>query len=423
MAVRPRWLARLISLFAVAAVMAGALSVGQAAAFPTPVAAWPAGCDTKQKVAFLDFPEAAVGGQSSLESMEPSLRALAQIWPVKRLRFRLLTAPFDTSGPGVDAVVNELETRVDYLEAHGFNRIGLPAYSAFLAPFIHGTAGSLGGVPLETRHPNSVFVTINNGTSATEDPVEAGNVFRFYDIPSNNQLASPAIDDLITGSGEMLILYQDNDVASADVKANFETIAAGLGITVTSVAIDYNGSNFDSGDLTSAAAAIDALPAGSLVVHIVNGVPSIQDQYVTDALAAGGIFVDHSSNGPIRHFAGNYFPSLSVPVPVEFGYSTADRPSWQSTKAGFPTSYADWFNDGRQKLYMDAFGFLAKCGKFHGILDGFLKFDAGGTRINKQYERVYFPANSTTLTPGERFDNPRWYDDQYNWDWNAVFGE
>ena len=400
----------------VAALSATVLASTKALVAPSPAAAWPGGCQTKQKVAFIGFP-----GINGLEDMQAPLRSLRKLWPVKALAFRYTTSPLTFSGPGLDTLVDEVEARVNYLEAHGFNRIGLPSVSSFLVPFIYGTGGSLGGVNLQTRHPNTVFVTINNGTSAVDDLAAASNVFRFVDVPSSNDSLEPAIDALVGPSGQLLILYQEGDAVSESVRDQYLAIAGNLGITSTAMAMTYNGSDFDE-DMPAAKSALDALPAGSLVVHAVNGNPNVQDAYETSALNAS-IFVDSSTNGAIRHFGGNFFPSTGLPVALEFGYSPVDQPTWQSTRAGFPTNYQNWFDDQRSKGYMDAFGFLAKCGKFHGILDGFLRFDEGGTRINLQLERVYLPADSLTFTPAERIDNPRWDAEQYAWDWNAVFGE
>lgn len=405
-----------IVALAIALIAAGGLATGRAVVGPSPVAAWPGGCQTQQKIAFIAFP-----GQEGLEQMQAPLRELRELWPVRKLKFRYLDAAPDNSPAGVDAIVDELEARVDYLEANGFKRIGLPTYSYVLAPFINGTAGSLGGVNLQTRHPNTVFVTMRNGTDATEDPAAAGNVFRFLDVPSYDTSLELSVDDLVGPAGEMLILYQSADVVSESVRDQYLDLATDLGITASAMALTYDGFDFDT-DMPAAKAALDALPAGSLVVHITNSDPSYMDLYETSAIGAG-IFVDESTNGPIRHFAGNFFPLGKIPVALELGYQAFDRPSWQSTRAGFSDKLGEWRNDFREKLYMEAFGFLAKCGKFNGILDGFLRFDEGGTRIDKVLERVYLPAGSAELAYGERIDNPRWYDEQAAWDWDAVFGE
>ena len=413
---RPR--ARFISLFVTAAIAAGLLSSAQALVAPSTASARPAGCDHRQRIAFIGLPDS-----SGLEDMEAPLRKLREIWPARRLAFRYMTSPQDFNGAALDTIVNELETRVTNLESNGFKRIGLPSRSVLLEPFIYGTAGSLGGVNLQTRHPNTTFVTMNVGTAAVDDLDAAGNLFRFLDVPSGNDSTALAVDNLLGPAAEMLILYQSDDPASENVRDSYLQLASDLGITATQSSVGYDGFDFDALDLEQAAQAIDSLPAGSLVVHIANGVATIQDDYVAAALTDGHIFVDESSNGSIKHFAGNFAPSVSVPVVVEYGYQTVDRPSWQSTRAGFSDRYSVWFNDPRQKLYMDAYGFLARCGKFNGILDGFLRFDEGGTRINKQLERVYLPANSLTFTPGEKIDNERWYDDKYAWNWDEVFGE
>jgi len=174
-------------------------------------------------------------------------------------------------------------------------------------------------------------------------------------------------------------------------------------------------------DEAAAASAIAALPAGSVVVHVANG--AHQEAYTLSGISDGGIFVASSNNGPIRHFAGNYFPEAStIPVPLELGYALVDNPSRITERIGFPTHYDAWLVDPRQKLYIEAYGFLAKCGRFDGVLDHFLAFDAGGTRIQKQLEQSYLPANSLVPTWGVRIDNNRWYTEQVAWPWVQVFG-
>jgi len=416
MPVYPRPRARLLSLLTAAVVVASFLSATTALAPPS-VAAKPAGCDSRQKIAFIAFP-----GAEGLEQMQAPLRELREIWPARKLGFRYMTSAFDTSPSGIDTVVDELETRVDNLEANGFKRIGLPSISAFLAPFIYGTAGSLGGQTIQQRHPNTTFVTMNPGTSAVDDIAAAGNVFRFIDVPSIIEATSLAVDNLVTGSGQMLIVFQNGDAVSESVRNQFLQIATDLGLTASSAAVDYNGSQFEDADMDLANLGVDTLPAGSLVVHVVNGDPTITEAY-RSAAELRTMFRASSTNGPIRHFAGNFFPSSSIGGVLELGYQLVDRPSWQSTRAGFPSRYVDFQNDPRQKLYMDAYGFLARCGKFNGILDGFLRFDAGGTRINKELQRIYLDGGSTDISYGQRIDNERWYDDKVVWNWDQVFGE
>ncbi len=72
-------------------------------------------------------------------------------------------------------------------------------------------------------------------------------------------------------------------------------------------------------------------------------------------------------------------------------------------------------------LYLEAYGWLANCGVFNGILDGFLAFDSGGNRISFQLQEGFIPANSLAFATGQRQSNPRWYTDQYPWNWNVVF--
>jgi hypothetical protein len=405
-----RWLSVVIASL----VIASLLVTGKSLVAPSAADARPAGCQSKQSIAFIGLP-----GVDNLGPMVSPLKKLRNLWPVQRLQFRYLTSAQDFDGPELDTIVNELESRVDNLESLGFNRIGLPSRSLLLQPFIHGTAGSLGGQTIEQRHPDTVFVTMNNGTSATEDPVAASKVFRFLDVPSNSAGTTLNFGSMFGVSGQMLIIYQASDLPAEDIRDDYLQLATDLGVIATTAPVDFDGSNFNAADLADAGNAVLNLPVGSVVVHIVNG--ALSDQYAADATANSTIFYDNS--GQIRHFGGNFFPTNGIAVQLELGYQLVDRPSWQATRAGFPSRYRPFYDDPRQKLYMEAFGFLAKCGTFNGILDGWLRFDEGGTRINKELERIYLARFETTVSFGDRVDNERWYDDKVAWDWDQVFGE
>jgi hypothetical protein len=355
-------------------------------------------------------------GQDEMEA--PLLQLKSQTWPAKSLQFQYTT----NDGSDMAALVNEVEARVTALEASGVKRIALPSYSRFLVPFIHGTgpdSGSLGGVNLKTRHPNSVFVTINNATDAVDDPVAASNVFRFLDVPSFNALSDLALSSVLGTGGSVLVLYEAGDAVAESVRDGYLAQASLLGAPASTVALTFDG-DYDA-DQAAAKAAVDALPSGSVVVHVPNGVNG--EAYTLSGLA-GGIFVAASVTGPISHLAGNYYPVITtIPVPLAVGYSLVDRPSLLTERLGFAVDYDAWLADPRTKQYIEAYGWLAKCGRFDGVFDHLLQFDAGGTKINFEYEQLVIPAGSLTLTAvGRPIENPRWSAERFAWDWKTVFG-
>jgi hypothetical protein len=113
-----------------------------------------------------------------------------------------------------------------------------------------------------------------------------------------------------------------------------------------------------------------------------------------------------------------------LPVDLELGQSLVWNPSQITEGLGLPTKYEEWVNDPIVQsvaLYLEEYTWMATCGKSPGLLDGFLAFDAGGTSVQFQLERSYFPAGSLTFATGERRSNPRWYSGQVALDTVALF--
>jgi hypothetical protein len=335
-------------------------------------------------------------------------RATRVRWlPGERAEFHYLTTSLAGNLSNLDAVVDELESEVDTLQSQGFNRIGLPPRSSLLQPFILGSAGSLGGIDIDTRHPGVVFTVTNPGTTAV-DSSQADSVFRFLDVPTSGDLVTQ-VEPLLGPSGTFLLVHQYGDVVSESVRDAFVSVAATLGTTVQTAPVTFDGSHFDPTALASARTQLLALVAGSIAVHIVNG--ALTAEYTTDALAAD-LFVDGAG---VRHFAGNYYPSEPLPVALEYGQSLVWNPSRTTEALGLPTKYEDWVDDSTTQsvaLYLEDYIWMATCGATDGLLDGFLEFDAGGTSIQFQIQRLYEAAGTTTAVTGERRSNPRWYTDQ-----------
>jgi hypothetical protein len=361
------------------------------------------------KVAMIGLP-----ADYGLTNAQPLIQQLDnETYPVSALEFHYLTTSVDID---LDAAVDELEAQVVALKNRGFYRIGLPARSTLLAPYFDGSAGSLGGVDIDTRHPGVVFTVTNLGTS-TVDSSHADSVFRFLDVPTLNNIVGQ-VEPILGASGTFLIVYQPGDVVSEQIRDSYIAAATTLGRSYQAIGVPFLGPDFSAPALADARTAVLALAAGSLVVHIVNG--ALMDTYTADALTAD-LFVQGAG---VRHFGGNYFPSVPLPVDFELGQSLVWNPSPITEGLGLPTKYEEWVNDPIVQsvaLYLEEYAWMATCGTSPGLLDGFLAFDAGGTSIQFQLERAYLPTGSQTITTGERRSNPRWYSDQAPLDTTALF--
>jgi hypothetical protein len=215
-----------------------------------------------------------------------------------------------------------------------------------------------------------------------------------------------------------LIVYQQGDAVSESARDSYISAATTLGRPVQAIGVPFFGPDFDASALAAARTALLALAAGSLVVHIVNG--TLTDTYTADALSAD-LFVQGAG---VRHVGGNYSPSMPLPVDFELGESVVWNPSPITESLGLPTKYEEWINDPTVQsvaLYLEEYAWMATCGTSPGLLDGFLAFDAGGTSIQFQLERLYYPAGTLTFTSAERRSNPRWYSDQVPLDTAALF--
>lgn len=362
------------------------------------------------KVAFIGLPS-----DYDLANAQPLIQQLDnETYPVSALEFHYLTTPVDVAH--LDAAIDELEAQVVALKNRGFYRIGLPVYSFLLAPYFDGSAGSLGGVDIDTRHPGVVFTVTNLGTSSV-DSTHADSVFRFLDVPTLNDIVGQ-VEPVLGAAGTFLIVYQQNDAVSESIRDSYIAAATTLGRSYQAIGVPFIGPDFDAAALTTARTAVLALAAGSVVVHIVNG--ALTDTYTADALAAD-LFVQGAG---VRHFGGNYFPSAPLPVDLELGENLVWNPSQITEGLGLPTKYEEWINDPIVQsvaLHLEQYAWMATCGTSPGLLDGFLAFDAGGTSIQFQLERSYIPAGGLTVAVGERRSNPRWYSDQVPLDTTALF--
>jgi hypothetical protein len=148
------------------------------------------------KVAFIGLPS-----DYDLTNAQPLIQQLDnETYPVSALEFHYLTTSVDID---LNAAVDELEAQVVALKNRGFYRIGLPVRSTLLAPYFDGSAGSLGGVDIDTRHPGVVFTVTNLGVHRRQP---ADSIFRSRCL---HQRHRGQIEPLL-GPPAHLIVYQQN---------------------------------------------------------------------------------------------------------------------------------------------------------------------------------------------------------------------
>lgn len=358
------------------------------------------------KIAFIGFDDA---GSQLGPMMQPILDAQTKLWPndAKITFYSLHFGNADVDPTALNALINQVESLVQTLKDQGYRKIVLPDRSTFLAPFILGTGGSL-TVPIDVRHSQVAFGTVCPGTTAVD---QAPNVFRFCDtkVDSLSNLYS-----LVAPGGQILVLFQTADAPSDNVRQTVQAQAGQLSITYSEQGIAFNGTNFSASDLSAAANQIASLPSGSVVVHAVNG--ALTANYTADALTQGQIFVP-----TVTHYAGNFFPSQTLPVDLQLGVSAVSKPSLELEELGFPISEPAFSNDPRAHLYIEVLGWITNQGKFFGVDDHHLQFDQFGTRIAYEIEDLYVPANTLDIAETNLRQNPRWLAERFPWSWSSVF--
>ncbi|QKF94063.1 hypothetical protein QKU48_gp0605 [Fadolivirus algeromassiliense] len=351
-------------------------------------------------------------GDGTISNTVTMLKKASLKWPVKAVEFRFLDAADGGDENSINNAVGLVESYVLELKLKGFKRFILPSQSTTLAPYLLGTAAGLGNVPFHIRHSDVIAAVYNPGTPVVD---QIPNVWRFVDTYTDGDgaLTLSCISSYFQGDGTMLILYEDNDVVSDFYRQLYEDVAAALSKTYQSIAIPFNGTNFDF-TTPNVLTAINTLAAGSIIIHIPNG--GHEAQWGTDGTVAG-IFISSNGNGPLTHWGGNYAPAtVSVPVDIVLGCVSSQTPgaSCDAVELGFSSNWDDYLASKGLWLvgtgYFQAFAWLATCGKYCGD-DNRLKFSRGGTLIGMFILDSLVKANTTVTTISQIRINPRWIDE------------
>jgi len=164
---------------------------------------------------------------------------------------------------GIDAVVDELEDIVNDMKSLGIKKIMMQLGSPETAPFIEGSAGSLGGVHSDIRHPDVTFAANRQGTSSVDN---AQNWYRTgIDFKTTGILTIPVVLPDVTGiiPQPQFIVGTDESLAVEQFVDNYVNGATTAGYAVIVINMGWTGTGFNN--LNALGAAIDAAPLESRV--------------------------------------------------------------------------------------------------------------------------------------------------------------
>lgn len=328
---------------------------------------------------------------------------------------------------GIDAVVAEIESVVTDMKSRGISQIIVDTTSPEIEPFIEGTAGGLGGVHSDIRHPDVTFSAVLQGTSAVDSAINwyrLGSDFQTPGIVNPGVLLPPT-----TSPGATFILATDGSVALSDATDTYVDAAAAAGYTTVLVDLGWNGTTSHFDNMAALDTALSSASPGSRVGLSV----SAQDGFVRwDALTRQGIdspSVFDSSNANVGYFGINYIPVdlgdplLAAAIPVDLNYGVESVSELVADPAGvnpllvalgYPAdqsgalAYDGATYGGSGIASAQAFAWFATCGQQN--LDARYKVDADGRKVD-YYVRDRFQPAGTTFFDLERSNlrtNPRW---------------
>jgi hypothetical protein len=336
-----------------------------------------------------------------------------ETYPSKTLKYEYIPRATDET---LNVAVNKLEETVAKWYCKGYRYINLPNQTLLTQNWALGTAGDLGGVGASIRWPEATFVVENSGFpllgSAGTD-----NIFRLTDVPTTNDpsLLVFNINSRIQGAGQVFFVFESNDPTAVDIKDNYKAAltAAIPGLVFNELPVTFDGTNFDQAALNAAAAFIDATaPAGdvSVIAHDPNGLHITE--YRNQALAAG-LFSDFG--GRATAFGANFAPSVdsgTVPVDIPTGLNPVTAvPSDYLASLGLPLemqAFQTVILVSYLVDYLEAYVWMATCGKTEGILDKNLKFDSNRSRIAYWLAEQVVPADTLTAITTGFVQNGRW---------------
>jgi len=313
--------------------------------------------------------------------------------------------PLADDDSNLNAVVDSFEAAINKLISKGCHYILISGKSSFIAPWIRGTGGNLGGFNLQQRHGNVFFMLTNIGTDAYKE-IGLTNCGKLLDTFNYGNLLSTYLKSNITGKGSLLFIFENGDLASESIKNNYAAAAATAGLKFSAFPINFVGSNFNPADLAAALIRINALPAGSIVAIAVNSEPSHQN-----SLSAQFNWAGVTSN---PKFVGANFGPLTVSVPVDIFF-----PSVPSISPFFPPfiikNLGNYFSNTTgniaNELFIEGMGYFdaLACHEIYYGFDGRSRFDSFNSYVNYWIGETVIRAGTFISTfSGIPIENPRW---------------
>lgn len=344
-----------------------------------------------------------------LSPMIPYIERLAQQVPAEALTFNVI--PETTT-------VDELESMVRDYVAQGYNYVGMPTKADLIEQFLTGNGGSLGGIPVTERWPNTLFMVQDYSLGDTD----YDNVFDFTDINSltDDSLMKYNLTRSTKNAGRVYVVYQGNGepiTTNLANQAREDFREMGIQADFYEVGAPWTGQvegNFDEVAMRNAAndisMSIPPHPADSTIIHIVRWFDA--EKYTQEAIQAG-LFSDFDNRVSHYSFQNEYYP-IKTPLPVDLQIGripVIGVPSMEAHSIGVPLEPGAYYSFPYLLSYLDSYLWAANCGRTNGINDKQLKFDRTGTRISYFLADYYIPKGTLEIRSGPLYFNPRWFNE------------
>lgn len=372
------------------------------------------------KVGFIRSAESHAAAPSTVTLIDN----LTEFFPVDTLEHVTL----QNTLPDIDAVVDELEAAVNDMKSRGFDKIMIEAFSTHTAPFIEGSAGSLGGIHSDERHPEVTFSAVAQGTSSVDN---AQNWYRAgTDQKSSSIMSAPILLPDVAGLDPkpQFILASDFSAAIGPNNATFLTHAETAGYEVVSLNLEWDQETSQFDNIAGLSSAIGNAPPDSRVGVSMSsanifvpgvGFQTLHQRFTEQALEDENIF--DAGNTNVDFLSISWRPTDSLPVDLSFGVSSKtellvdpDGVNEILVELGFPSdeATATTFNS---ILYKDfgvmaamAFAWLATDGEEN--LDPRYRIDENRQHVHYYLREELRPAGSAAgdFVLANQIINPRW---------------
>jgi len=379
------------------------------------------------RVGFIQFQE------SNLPDL---LDSLTQHFPVATLE--KVTLQNNIGDNGLDSVVDEMEAAVNSMKAQGIDRILIAATSAETGPFIEGSAGSLGGIHSDARHPGVIFSADRQGTTSVDN---AQNWYRAgIDFVTDKVLGAPVLLPDVSGvvPQPQFILATDNSPGVDQANIPFTARAMEAGYEVVNVDLGWNEATATFDAFAGLGPAIAAAPPNSKVGLSASAAPAGDQQLARwvalteQGLADADVFDPANANVDYlgmnyQPFRGDFADPGSIPVDVLGGVvplsALVGDPRGVNQillDLGFPNDVNDTFAydqevyDGSGVPVAAAFAWLATDGESN--LDPRHLIDENRQLVEYYIEDFILPA-------GNDFNNPSFSNLRVNPRWTARIPE